>query len=120
MRPSLSLSWPAFLISLSYRPDQVERTRVLATLPANRDEGHETGLRQRVAPAMAGSVLHDAIALAQMDFLSVVQFQRHLATNHDSIIDGVRCVHAGSVAIEMVAHARHLLRQFPQATLEGD
>jgi plasmid stabilization system protein ParE len=42
----------------------LEGAQVLAALPANRDEGHETGLRQRVAPAMAGSVLHDAIALA--------------------------------------------------------
>src|ERR1700738_4354160 len=98
----------------------LECTQVLARLPANRDEGHETGLRQRVAPAMAGSVLHDAITLAQMDLLSVVQFQRHLATNHDPIIDGVRCVHAGSVAFEMVTHARDLLRQFPQPTLESD
>src|ERR1700730_15538671 len=98
----------------------LEGAQVSAALPANRDEGHETGLRQRVAPAMAGSVLHDAITLAQMDLLSVVQFQRHLATNHDPIIDGIRCVHAWSVAVEMVAHARDLFRQFPQRTLESD
>ena len=70
---------------------------VLAALPANRDEGHETWLGQRVAPAMAGSVLHDAIALAQMDLLSVVQLQRHLATNHDPIIDGVRVCMPGAL-----------------------
>src|ERR1700716_3883111 len=98
----------------------LEGARVLPPLPANRDEGHETRLRQRVAPAMAGSVLHDAITLAQMDPLSVVQFQRHLATNHDPIIDGIRCVHAWSTAFEMVAHARDLFRQFPQRTLESD
>src|SRR5258708_7807851 len=69
---------------------------------------------------MAGSVLHYAITLAQMDLLSVVQFQRHLATNHDPIIYGVRCVHAWSVAFEMVAHARDLFRQFSQPTLESD
>jgi hypothetical protein len=40
-------------------------------------------------PAMPGCVLHAAIALAQMDLLSIVQFQRHLATNHDPIIDGI-------------------------------
>src|SRR3979490_2144522 len=88
----------------------LEGAQVLAALAANRDEGHETGLRQRVAPAMAGSVLHDAITLAQMDPLSVVQFQRHLAANHDRIVDGVRCVHARSAAFEMVAHAGDLLR----------
>src|SRR6202023_2184012 len=98
----------------------LECTQVLATLPANRDEGHETGLQQRVAPAMSGPVLHDAIALAQIDLPSVVQFQRHLATNHDPIIDGIRCVHTGSAAIEMVTHARDLFRHFLEPTLESD
>src|SRR2546423_2950893 len=97
-----------------------EAPQVLAALPANRDEGHETGLRQRVAPAMAGAVLHDAIALAQMDLLSVVQFQRHLAANNDAIINGVRGVHAWSVAIEMVAHARDLFGHFSQRAFESD
>src|SRR3984893_1962904 len=98
----------------------LECTQVLATLPANRDEGHETGLRQRVAPAMSGSVLNDAIALAQLDLLSVVQFQRHLATNHDPIVDSIRCVHPRSTAVEMIAHARDLFRHFLEPTLEGD
>src|SRR5207245_1026941 len=31
--------------------------QILAALATNRDEGHQTGLRQRVAPAMAGAVL---------------------------------------------------------------
>src|SRR5690242_2242187 len=60
-----------------------------AALAANRDEGHEARLRQRVAPAMPGAVLYDAIALAQMDDLSVVQFQRHLAANHDAVINRI-------------------------------
>src|SRR5260370_35872191 len=95
-----------------------ECTQVLATLSAKRDEGHETGLRQRVAPAMSGSVLHDAIALAQMDFLSVVQLQRHLATDDDPIVYGIRNVHTGSVALEMVTQAADLLRQFPEPALQ--
>src|SRR5437588_4959225 len=60
----------------------LEGAQILAALPADRDEGHQAGLRQWVAPAMSRAVLHDAIALAQMDHLSVVQFQRHLAANH--------------------------------------
>ena len=48
--------------------------RCLAALSADRDEGYETRFRQRIAPAMAGSVLHDAITLMQMNLLSVVQF----------------------------------------------
>src|SRR4029434_11082898 len=58
--------------------DQGRLRHPSAALPANRDERHQTGLRQWVAPAMPRAVLHDAIALAQMDHLSVVQFQRHL------------------------------------------
>src|SRR5258708_11134802 len=69
---------------------------------------------------MPGAVLNDAIALAQTDLLSVVQFQRHLATNHDPIIDGIRCVHPWSAAIEMVTHARDLFRHFLEPTLESD
>src|SRR6185295_12866394 len=42
------------------------------------------------------------------------------ATNYDPIIYGIRCVHAWSVAFEMVAHARDLFRQFSQRTLESD
>ena len=49
---------------------------------------------------MTRSVLHDAIALVQMDLLSVVQFQRHLEANHDPVIDGIRGVHARCVALE--------------------
>src|SRR4029450_2447413 len=94
--------------------------QVLAALSANRDEGHQTRLRQRVASAMARSVLHDAITLAQMDLLSVVQFQRHLATNDDPVIDGVRGVHAGRAAFKMVAHAGALFRHFSQPALERD
>src|SRR5260370_34007012 len=97
-----------------------ECTQVLATLSAKRDEGHETGLRQRVAPAMSGSVLHYAIALAQMDLLSVVQFHRHLTTNHDPIIDGIGRVHTWRAAFEMITHARDLLRHFLQRSLESD
>src|SRR5713101_4116040 len=115
---------PKVMLNRSCSTDPADRgrecTQALATLSAKRDEGHETGLRQRVAPAMSGSVLHDAIALAQMDLLSVVQFQRHLATNHDPIIDGIGCVHTWRVAFEMVTHARDLLRHFPQPTLESD
>src|SRR5947207_13432406 len=110
---------PSSIAVIWFRPDDrnsinQEAPQVLAALPANRNEGHETGLRQRVAPAMPGSVLHDAIALTQLDLLSVVQFQRHLATNHDTIIDGARRVHPGSAAVEMVTHARDLVRPFLQ------
>src|SRR5690242_14350628 len=65
-----------------------------AALAAERDEGHQAGLRQRVAPAMPGAVLHDAVALAQMHLLAVVELQRHLATNHDAVIDGLGGMHA--------------------------
>jgi len=67
---------------------------------------------------MSGAVLHDAIALAQMDHLSVVQFQRHLAANHDPVVDGIRRVHARRAAVEMVAHAGDLVRQFLQRALD--
>ena len=64
--------------------------QVSGALPADRDKRHQTGFRQWVAPAMARSVLHDAITLAQMDLLPVVQLQCHLAANHNSVVDGVR------------------------------
>src|SRR4051794_37672131 len=95
-------------------------SRVLPALSAKRYEGHETGLRQRDAPAMASPVLHDAISLMQVNLLSVVQLQRHLPTNHDSVVYRIRRMHARSAAFEMVAHARNLLRHFSQPALESD
>ena len=93
---------------------------MLAPLSANRDECHEAWFRQRVAPAMPGAVLHDAITLTQMNLLSVVQFQRHLATNDDPIVDSVRGMHSWRTAFEMLAHARNLLRQLLQSAVEGN
>src|SRR6187431_2919353 len=91
-----------------------------AALPADRDESHQAGLRQRVAPAMAGAVLHDAIALAQMHLLPVVQFERHLAANHDAVVDRIRRVHTGRATLEMIAHAGEFVRQLLDAGVEGD
>jgi len=93
--------------------------QVLATLPAKRDEGHETGLQQRVAPTMSVPFCTMQSPWRKLDLLSVVQFQRHLATNHDPIIDGIRCVHTWRAAFEMMTHARDLLRHFLQRTRQG-
>src|SRR4051812_28236413 len=87
-------------------PDRRNRLTISAAsgaLPADRDKGHQARFRQWVTPAMARSVLHDAIALTQMDLLPVVQLQCHLAANHDAIVDGVRSVHPRRAALEMVS-----------------
>jgi hypothetical protein len=67
-RPSAGIA----VISRRVASGNVRPCQISAALPADRDEGHEARLGQRIAPAMSGLVLHEArrgATLRQSSFL---------------------------------------------------
>ena len=76
--------------------------------------------RERLLEYAASHIQHMQKALTEMNLLTVVELKRHFAPDHDAVVDGVRGVKARIVALEMIAHAGHLFRQFPQSGFEGD
>src|SRR3954471_12834771 len=89
-----------------------------AWLAADGNERHETWLGQGIAPAMPRAVLDDAIPLAQLHDLAIVELERHFAAHHDAIVDGVGGVHPRRTAVEVPAHAWNLVVELRERRLE--
>src|SRR5262249_37091378 len=68
--------------------------RLFPVLCADQHEGHERRLRQWIAPAMAGAILHHTVALTKMDRLSIVKLQDHFAAHNYSVVHAIRRVHS--------------------------
>ena len=59
---------------------------------------------------MSGSILNNAIALAEVDSFSVVEFQNHFPPDDDAVVKSIRGVHSGCIAFEVLSHTRDFLR----------
>ena len=61
---------------------------------------------------MASTILDDAVTLAQMNCLAIIQLKSHLSSDNYSVVDTIRRMHAWRVALKMRCHARNLPVQF--------
>src|SRR5690348_10500148 len=75
-----------------------------APVGSDHEHSHHAWLAARVAPAVAGAVLHHGVARAQQPLGAIVQLQDHLAAEDHLEVDGVGGVHAGVVRLEHVEH----------------
>src|SRR5882724_1096559 len=55
-------------------------------LAADEHECHQRWLRERITPAVAGSILNDTVSLTHVNGLAVIELEDDLAPDHNAIV----------------------------------
>ena len=81
-------------------------------LQAQQYEQHRDRPGAFVPPGMAGGALDHDIMGGQMFFAAFIEFQPDFTIQHDGVVERMRAVHAGMLALEQFREPRKLRGRF--------
>ena len=90
--------------------------RIALSLPLSsyEHERHQARLGEPITPPVTSAVLNDAVALAEINCVAIIQLKGNLASNHYPVVDAVRRMHSRRVAFKVRCHSGNPLVQFGQ------